>query len=55
MHLNQTLSDFAFLTTLAIKRSSLGITQDEDTISMRDTNSSREKPRLEGYDIDETL
>jgi len=43
------------LTTLAILRFSLAITEDEDTISMRDANSSRERPRLEGYDMDETV
>jgi len=43
------------LTTLAILRLSLAITEDEDTISMRDANSSRERPRLEGYDMDETV
>ena len=29
------------------------ITEDENQISMRDANSSRERPKLEGYDFDE--
>jgi len=43
------------LGSLAFFRNSLAITEDEDTISMRDANSSRERPRLEGYDMDESV
>ena len=43
------------LGSLALFRNSLAITEDEDTISMRDANSSRERPRLEGYDMDESV
>jgi heat shock protein beta len=55
MRLNKRYLILLSLTTLAILRSSLAITEDEDTISMRDANSSRERPRLEGYDMDETV
>lgn len=37
------------------KASVSAITEDEDTISMRDANSSRERPRIEGYDMDESI
>jgi len=37
------------------KASVFAITEDEDTISMRDANSSRERPRIEGYDMDESI
>jgi heat shock protein beta len=55
MRLNKRYLILLSLTTLAILRLSLAITEDEDTISMRDANSSRERPRLEGYDMDETV
>ena len=29
------------------------ITEDENEISLRDANSSRERPRLEGFDMDQ--
>lgn len=29
------------------------ITEDENEINLRDANSSRERPRLEGFDLDE--
>ena len=29
------------------------ITEDEDTITMRDANSSKDRPRIDGYDMDE--
>jgi len=41
--------------SLALFRNSLAITEDEDTISMRDANSSRERPRIDGYDMDESV
>lgn len=43
------------LSALATLRITLAITEDEDTISMRDANSSRERPRIEGYDMDESV
>lgn len=43
------------LGSLALIRNSLAITEDEDTISMRDASSSRERPRLDGYDMDESI
>jgi heat shock protein beta len=41
--------------SLALIKTSLAITEDEDTISMRDANSSRERPRIEAYDMDESI
>jgi len=41
--------------SLSLFKVSLAITEDEETISMRDANSSRERPRLEAYDIDKTI
>lgn len=43
------------LGSLTLFKASLAITEDEDTISMRDANSSRERPRIEGYDMDESI
>jgi hypothetical protein len=31
----------------------MAITEDENQVSLRDANSSRERPRLEGFDMDE--
>ena len=31
----------------------MAITEDENEISLRDANSSRERPRLDGFDMDE--
>lgn len=31
------------------------ITEDENEISLRDANSSRERPKLEGFDMDEDV
>jgi hypothetical protein len=28
------------------------ITEDEDAVTMRDANASKERPRIEGYDMD---
>lgn len=33
----------------------MAITEDENDISLRDANSSKERPRLEGYDLDEDV
>lgn len=33
----------------------LAITEDENEVSLRDANSSRERPRLEGFDMDEDV
>jgi heat shock protein beta len=41
--------------SLTLFKASLAITEDEDTISMRDANSSRERPRIEAYDMDESI
>jgi hypothetical protein len=30
----------------------MAITEDENEISLRDANASRERPRLEGFDMD---
>ena len=32
-----------------------GITEDENQVSLRDANSSRERPRLDGFDMDEDV
>ena len=37
-----------FIDTLRVQ----AITEDENEISLRDANSSRERPRLEGLDMD---
>jgi hypothetical protein len=31
------------------------ITEDENEVSLRDVNSSRERPRLDGFDMDEDV
>jgi len=31
----------------------LAITEDENEISLRDANSSRERPKLDGFDMDQ--
>jgi hypothetical protein len=31
------------------------ITEDENVVGLRDANSSRERPRLDGYDMDESV
>jgi hypothetical protein len=31
----------------------MAITEDENEISLRDANSSRERPRLDGFDMDQ--
>ena len=31
------------------------ITEDENQVSLRDANSSRERPRLDGFDMDEEI
>lgn len=31
------------------------ITEDENEVSLRDANSSRERPRLDGFDMDEDV
>ena len=41
--------------SLSLFKVSLAITEDEETISMRDANSSRERPRIEAYDMDESI
>ena len=33
----------------------MAITEDENNVSLRDANSSRERPRLEGFDMDEDV
>jgi len=33
----------------------MAITEDENEISLRDANSSRERPKLEGFDMDEDV
>jgi hypothetical protein len=33
----------------------VAITEDENEISLRDANSSRERPKLEGFDMDEDV
>jgi heat shock protein beta len=33
----------------------LAITEDENEVSLRDANSSRERPRLDGFDMDEDV
>jgi hypothetical protein len=33
----------------------LAITEDENNVSLRDANSSRERPKLEGFDMDEDV
>ena len=32
-----------------------GITEDEDAVTLRDGAASQERPRLEGYDMDESV
>ena len=39
------LASIAFLTQ--------AITEDEDSISLRDANSTKDRPRIEAYDMDE--
>ena len=36
-------------------RGVLAITEDENEVSLRDANSSRERPKLEGFDMDEDV
>jgi hypothetical protein len=31
------------------------ITEDESVVGLRDANTSKERPRLEGYDMDESV
>lgn len=31
----------------------MAITEDENEVSLRDANSSKERPKLEGFDMDE--
>lgn len=33
----------------------MAITEDENEISLRDANSVRERPKLEGFDMDEDV
>lgn len=33
----------------------MAITEDENEISLRDANASRERPRLEGFDMDSDI
>lgn len=33
----------------------MAITEDENEISLRDANSSKERPKLDGYDMDEDI
>ena len=33
----------------------MAITEDESEISLRDANSSRERPKLDGFDMDEDV
>jgi hypothetical protein len=33
----------------------MAITEDENEISLRDANASRERPRLEGFDMDQDV
>ena len=33
----------------------VAITEDENEVSLRDANSSRERPRLDGFDMDEDV
>lgn len=33
----------------------MAITEDENEISLRDANSSRERPKLDGFDMDEDV
>lgn len=35
-----------------ISKHSLAITEDENNLSLRDAGSSRERPKLEGFDMD---
>ncbi len=33
----------------------MAITEDENEVSLRDANSSRERPKLDGFDMDEDV
>ena len=41
--------------TLAIFTVSNAITEDENVVGLRDANQKRDRPRIEGYDMDENV
>lgn len=43
------------LATVCILTFTNAITEDDNVMSMRDANASRERPRIEGYDMDDTI
>jgi hypothetical protein len=49
------ISSRTFLILLGLVVFSWCITEDENQVSLRDANSSRERPRLDGFDMDEDV
>jgi heat shock protein beta len=51
------ISSRTFLIVLlsALALAVFGITEDENQVSLRDANSSRERPRLDGFDMDDDV
>lgn len=49
------ISTRTFLIVLGLAIAVFCITEDENQVSLRDANSSRERPRLDGFDMDEDV